>query len=278
METLTLPRRSGTITEMAWSPDGKKLAAVTDQGWLHVWYTASGSHLFHQRLGRTRLLTVAWARDGRTLAAGSENGVLYRVSRLSNPLITMHSLAAPITQIAWSSSPVGRCLIVSGQTLTVLDERGYPPVSRLYHAAILDTDWSADGRTLAVICDNGLIDVWDTDQQAQCSFTDLIGPQCLAWRSDGQQLAIGTSSGHLHLCDPQVGSISEGVPLVRSSIHALQWGAHGLLVGSGQGELTLMNEALTPDLPPMFTPTFVLHPQGNRLAKVQLGKVALIAL
>ena len=122
---LTLPPRSGTIIEMAWSPDGNKLAVVTDIGYLHVWYTTTGKHLLHQRLGRTRLLTVAWDRTSLSLAVGAENGVLYRLSRLTaDPILSRNQFPAPITQIAWSSSPLGRCLVVCGQTLIILDGRG----------------------------------------------------------------------------------------------------------------------------------------------------------
>lgn len=37
--TLTLPADSGTITDLAWSPDGNEVAAVTANGYLHLWST-----------------------------------------------------------------------------------------------------------------------------------------------------------------------------------------------------------------------------------------------
>lgn len=122
------------ITEMAWSPDEKKLAAVTDRGWLHVWYTATRVHFMRKKLARASLLTVAWARQGHSLAVGGENGSLYRVGRLSDPLVSRHLFPEPVTRIAWSSSPLGRCLVVSGHDLIVMDERGTQ--TRFHYASV----------------------------------------------------------------------------------------------------------------------------------------------
>src|SRR6185437_5502098 len=111
---LTIPRGSGQVTDMAWSSDEKKLAVVTDRGWLLVWYVHTGARFISFKLSPKRLLCIAWDRQDRALAVGDGYGALYRVSRLSNPIVHCHAFTEPITRIAWSSSPVGRCLVVAG--------------------------------------------------------------------------------------------------------------------------------------------------------------------
>ncbi|HEU5381609.1 MAG TPA: WD40 repeat domain-containing protein [Ktedonobacteraceae bacterium] len=275
---LTLPPGSGDIEDLAWSPDEKKLAAVTSRGWLHIWYTSTGVRLFHQRLSRSHLLTVAWTRRGRALAVGGEDGALYYIQRLSNPLVSKYLFADPITQLAWSSSPLERCLVVSGEWLTILDRRGQETLMQ-YQAPILGAAWAADGRTLAVVCGAGLVDVWDADQHL-CKFssTAIVDPQCLAWRQDGRRLAIGTRSGHIYLCDPQAGSIGEARPVSSFPIQALEWGAYYLVAGGEQGDLALWSEQQQLASLQQSIMTFGLNPQGTRLATARLGGVALASL
>jgi len=51
---------------MAWSPDGRRVAAVTIDGGVRVWNVSTGKLLveqFHQR----QLLTVEWSADSKAL-------------------------------------------------------------------------------------------------------------------------------------------------------------------------------------------------------------------
>lgn len=105
--------------------------------------------------------------------------------------------------------------------------------------------------------------------------------RCLSWRKDGLQLAVGTASGRVHLCDPRVGKQGEIFPLSYSPIHTLKWGLRGLFVRSAQGDLALWNEReaqACPYQPASPSSAFVLNPQGTRLATVQSGKVTLVNL
>ena len=275
-KTFFLPPKSGTIVDMAWSPNGKKLAVVTDRGWLHVWYTHTGTQLLRQHLGRTRLLTVAWSLNGRTLVIGGANGALYGVSKLTtNPIITLHLFAAPISRLSWSSSPVGRCLVVAGSRLTLLAAGTQAHVE--YPSLILDAAWGPDGRRVAVVCQNGLVDVWDADQQQSVfSGSDLASPSCLCWHSDGR-LAIGTRSGQMVVSDPHTGQVlserTAPFPLQR-----LSGGEHYLIASDKENQLAIWRERGTPVPAISTTPTFVLHPHRNQLAMAMPGKVALLTL
>lgn len=281
----TIPPRSGTITALAWSADGTHLAIVTSRGWLIIWSLAAPARArWRQRLGPTRLLTVAWARQGHSLAVGGANGALYRIHLTGAPgshlLVTRHLCAGAITQLAWSSSPLDRCLVVVGsRRVTILDVRGCQMILQ-YHAPILDAAWSIDGRTFALVCQGGLLEIWDAEQQRLCfSSAVAVESQCLSWSRDGQRLALGTRQGLLHLCHPRTGTIDQARALARFPIHLLAWGARYLIAVSEQ-DVTLWNETSLPTILRAATPVqaLAIDPPGALLATAQSDIVSLTVL
>jgi WD40 repeat protein len=276
-DLFTIPRGAGQVTDMAWSSDGIKLAVVTDRGWLLVWYVTTGLRLVRLKLSQRRLLCVAWDRRGRALAVGDTHGALYRVSRLSSdPLICCHGFAEPIRRIAWSSSPIGRCLVVAGCDLILMDESGTQ--THLHYASrVLDAAWSGDGRTLAVVCANGLVEIVNAEQESRLPVEGIAAPQCLSWRKDGRQLAIGTEHGYVHLCDPLAQELRATIFCTRFPIHALKWGSDGLVLKNDQGDLAFVQEQDVLPLSLRPTPTFELNGAGTQLATVQWGKVKIAA-
>lgn len=277
--TLTLPAGAGTITDLAWSADGNKVAAVTANGYLHLWSTKHGTHVLHYRLTHAHLLTVAWARHGRALVVGGANGALYRVTRLTQPQITRHSFPAPITRLAWSSSPLDRCLVVAGQRLTILDKRGGEALLE-YQAPILDAAWAPDGRTLAVVCQDGLVEVWDADQhRSRFASTAIAGPQCLSWHIQGHRLAIGTANGTIYLYDPQAGALRQAQSLAPFALQTLAWGQGSLVARGAQGTVAFWHEQDHASVSHLVsTSTLVLNPQGTVLASGHQQQVTLTAL
>lgn len=279
-QTLTLPATAGTITDLAWSPDGKKLAAVTDCGWLFVWRTSTSTLQIRSHLGRTHLLTVAWEHQGQALTVGSANGALYRIERLTEPKVMTHFFEHPVTRVAWSCSPVGRCLVVSGQALTILDGRGCPPVTKQYATPILDAGWSSDGRTLAILCEDGPVEVWDTAQAVNVlTLTHIPSPRCLAWHRDGRHLSIGTAPGSIQVCDVRAKRCHPWFQVSPSPISTIKWGAHYLAVASKttQDDFSLIDEAGFTHHQPI-TSAFTWHPQGNLLASGHTRSIALTTL
>ena len=66
---------SGPVNDVAWSPDGTRLATASHDHTIRVW-SSSGSVL-HQLVGHTdRVHAVAWSPDGERLASGSSDGTV----------------------------------------------------------------------------------------------------------------------------------------------------------------------------------------------------------
>ncbi|HEU5380001.1 MAG TPA: WD40 repeat domain-containing protein [Ktedonobacteraceae bacterium] len=277
-EKLFIPRGTGRITDMAWSPNGRKLAAITDRGWLLVWYPSSAQRIVSLQLCHRQLLCVAWSQQGTSLIVGDGRGALYRVEELSapSPVIHCHLFDFAIRKISCSPGTRGRrYLVVSGSTLILMDEGG-TETHLLYPTEILNAAWAEDGCTLAVVCADGLVELVDASQeQKRQPLAGVLCPQCLAWQKDGNLLAIGTTHGTVHLYDPPTNTLGEAVVCSRFPIRALAWGGGGLLLKDEMNGLTFVQEQEALPLASIRTTTFALNRAGTQLATVQLNSVAI---
>src|SRR5262249_53132727 len=66
----------GWIHSLAFSPDGKALASVSDDETVRLWDVATGEELHHWLGHRKRVFCVAISHDGKMVASGDEDGVV----------------------------------------------------------------------------------------------------------------------------------------------------------------------------------------------------------
>jgi len=59
------------IFEVAFSPDGKRLATASNDDTIKIWDTATGQQLLTLKDHTDEVWSVAFSPDGRTLASGS---------------------------------------------------------------------------------------------------------------------------------------------------------------------------------------------------------------
>jgi len=67
------------VTAVAWSPDGKRIASVSDDDTMQVWDAANGGHVHtyceHAADPAVPAQAVAWSPDGKRIASGNRGGV-----------------------------------------------------------------------------------------------------------------------------------------------------------------------------------------------------------
>ncbi|MGF1459272.1 MAG: NACHT domain-containing protein [Leptolyngbyaceae cyanobacterium] len=65
------------VWQVAWCPDGERLASSGEDGWVHIWNVSQGNHL-HGLRGHhhDRIWTVAWSPDGNLLASGGADAAI----------------------------------------------------------------------------------------------------------------------------------------------------------------------------------------------------------
>lgn len=196
--SLTLPRSAGRLCAVAWEPGGNKLVAVTSTGWVLLWETSTGVLLHQKQITRAPLLSVAWARQERCLAVGCQNGTL----RMLDEDLFVHAtypFPTAVTRLAWAPHIVGACLIVAGTSVTLVREERRTPLVLQYQRAVVDATWSGDGRQMAILCADGVLEIWQarTRRLVQRFLTEPIAESSLQWDQACRTVAIAEPTGTL---------------------------------------------------------------------------------
>jgi WD40 repeat protein len=117
-ELLSLSDHDNSISDVAWSPDGKKLAARSGDRTIKVWDAETGKELLTLSGHTNSVSSVTWSPDGKRLATGSDdrNAKLWD-AETGQELPTLSSHSGRIFSVAWS--PDGTRLATGSDCNTV---------------------------------------------------------------------------------------------------------------------------------------------------------------
>jgi len=234
-QTATLAEEQTWVEHLAWTPDGKVLAAAarkTISLWqgnepLGVWYDA-----------RRQVLAMAWAPDGNRLATAANKGLyLWRMNNTAATSEPMQLLGFPGAPIALAWQPNGRALAVGTQdgflqvwrpaginsgaakkTASQLTMRGYP-------GKVACLAWHPSEALIATAGGPDVV-LWELPGNSggakgrplrhhQATIT------ALAWSVDGLRLASGDRAGRLCIWDADGKAIFSQV--IGQEISAIRW-------------------------------------------------------
>ncbi len=161
-ELLSLGSGNHYVSNVIWSPDGKRLAGIGRSG-VKVWDADSGKEL-STPIGHTGpTLSMAWSPDGKRLLASADRTASVWDAQSGKELQTLSGHHDYISSVTWS--PDGKRLITAsydgtaklwdaqtGQELLTLSSHS----GRLFAVA-----WSPDGSRLATGSDCSTVKVWN---------------------------------------------------------------------------------------------------------------------
>jgi serine/threonine-protein kinase len=105
------PFPGGKVKRLAWSANGRSLAAGGSEGKMQLWTDGEPGRPFGT--DSHGILALAFSPDGRTLATGDDHGkvCLWDIRNTARPIIVLfdNREAARLLSLAWS--PDGRCLV-----------------------------------------------------------------------------------------------------------------------------------------------------------------------
>jgi WD40 repeat protein/tRNA A-37 threonylcarbamoyl transferase component Bud32 len=203
--------------------------------------------LYQERKGGASCF--AWSPQGHRLAIGFSSGVLrlvdVDVDESESTAVDLKGHQGRISALAWS--PDGKRLASAADDKTIrLWGSGETAEAVLtgHQGIVLTLAWSPDGRRLASVDPTGSVRLWRLDGKPITVLTGQPGPPptlawggngslatSLAWRPDGQRLALCSPDNEVRIVDPdgQPGPILQGH---EGNVLAVVWSPDGQRLAS----------------------------------------------
>jgi WD40 repeat protein len=233
------------VTALAWSPDGKRVAAAARDGAVRVWDSDSGQALptvMHFKVSEARdaPTAMAWGPGGKALAvAGIGESVPIWDVESGTPKRELQKPLAAVHAITWK--PDGLGIAAAGFPGAIWVWTGPTPKrTGTYPAADIGSEyprpvWSPDGRTLGFGHDNGVVLLWDP---LAGRFLRTLGrPHAndpglhFAWSPDGKRIAI-QSGGAAVVYDAASGDVLASSGAHPTPLGHVSWSPDGRLLAT----------------------------------------------
>jgi WD40 repeat protein/serine/threonine protein kinase len=216
-------RKFGTACAVAFSPDGRQLAAGSD-GVVRVWDWENGQLAYAVAGHDHHSISVAFSRDGGRLVTGSwrEGPRLWDPITGAGPLRSFPGHSHPISALAFSPDG-GRLASASlDRSVKVWDTTTGELLYTLAHTGnALCVAFSPDGRRLASAGEDRRVRLWDAATGREVlglrGHTDLCG--CVAFSLDGRRLASASTDGTIRVWDATPLRGDEGQEILTFSQH-----------------------------------------------------------
>ncbi|MTJ09950.1 WD40 repeat domain-containing protein [Anabaena sp. UHCC 0204] len=178
------------VTALAWSSQGKKLAASSAAGEVVLWENGELTSL--QTATDKAINCLAFSHDGKYLAIAGQDGKV-KIWCGDQLISTLENAPVWVDQLAWS--PTDNQLAFSlGRYVQIWDADTSEVIATLNFndSSILGIDWRKDGQYLAINGYKG-VKIWSSQDWDDEPFI-LAMPTvsiAIAWSSDGKYLASG---------------------------------------------------------------------------------------
>lgn len=210
----TQSKQNQGILAIAFSPDGKCIAAGVGDQVVTLWNLADGKELRHLRGHGDPVFVLRYAPDGKTLAAGSSDGTVRVWDPVTGKLLSkFNGPQGDAGARGWSLafSPDGKMLAAGGSNHAVQlwDTTGYRELRQIGQHSdwVRLVDISADGKLLASESGTNAMRLWNVATGEEIvpepGHEGAVGE--LALTRDGRNLITGSHDGTVRVWDSATG-------------------------------------------------------------------------
>ena len=202
--TFTYTGHTDWVYDVAWSPDGIRIASTSKDRTVQIWDASDGNRIFTFRGHTSDVFTAGWSPDGKRIASCSQDKtVQVWDATTGGHVFTYRGHRDAVVIVAWS--PEGRRLASGGGNLDYTTDRPSDDTVQVWDATdgrhvlvygkhtdgVQAVIWSPDGRRIASASLDKTVQVWDAADGSHVltyrGHTDHV--LNVAWSPDGKYLA-----------------------------------------------------------------------------------------
>ncbi|OWK43508.1 eIF2A-related protein [Fimbriiglobus ruber] len=263
---------TGPVHAIAWSPDGKSLAAASDDKTVRVWDPATGQAKYTFEGHKGAVFSVVWSPDGKSILSGAADGsaVIWEAAT-GKVLHALPGHAKEVRAVAWAhggkfvatgeSTAVLRVFSVDGKLIKEMNEPDSVDAVAL----------SPDGKLVISSPRANVPRVWNVASGKIILELPNGGPphaSGFAVSPNGAFLAVARANHTLQLIDLKSAKLTQQQFLALATPVAVAWGA-----AAGSTTATVLGATCTDRCTRFFDPT-----TGNHRGMFVLEDKSLIAI